>query len=141
MLEKVQCISSVSGGSLATYFAARKLPRSEPMLGSRGLSPVYEQFFKDYRAAMQENFEQAALWRQVLFFRAFNPTKAADQSNTRCGTAHSDAPSSPNLAGQHGLVLHPSHGHDHVRPPLPQRRVTLAATHNQPPPRFCHTSV
>jgi patatin-like phospholipase len=78
VLEKVQYISSVSGGSLATgYFAARKPPRSEPMLGSQGLSPVYEHSFKDYRAAMQENFEQAALWRQVLFFRAFNPTKAA----------------------------------------------------------------
>jgi predicted acylesterase/phospholipase RssA len=78
VLEKVQYISSVSGGSLATgYFAARKPPRSVPVLGPQGLSPAYEQFFKDYKAAMQENFELAAAWRQVAFFRAFNPTKAA----------------------------------------------------------------
>jgi predicted acylesterase/phospholipase RssA len=78
VLEKVQYISSVSGGSLATgYFAARKPPGSQPVLGERGLSPAYQQFFKDYKSAMQENFEVAAAWRQVLFFRAFNPTKAA----------------------------------------------------------------
>lgn len=78
VLEKVQYISSVSGGSLATgYFAARKPPRSVPVLGPQGLSPAYEQFFKDYKSAMQENFELAAAWRQVAFFRAFNPTKAA----------------------------------------------------------------
>ena len=78
VLEKVQYMSSVSGGSLATgYFAARKPPRSVPVLGPQGLSPAYEEFFKDYKAAMQENFERAAAWRQVAFFRAFNPTKAA----------------------------------------------------------------
>ena len=79
VLERVQYISSVSGGSLATgYFAARKPGRAEPMLGSQGLlSPAYERFFREYRAAMQENFEAAAVWRQLLLFRAFNPTKAA----------------------------------------------------------------
>jgi predicted acylesterase/phospholipase RssA len=78
VVEKVQYISSVSGGSLATgYFAARKPPRSVPVLGPQGLSPAYEQFFKDYKSAMQENFELPAAWRQVAFFRAFNPTKAA----------------------------------------------------------------
>jgi len=78
VLEKVEYMSSVSGGSLATgYFAARKPPRSVPVLGPQGLSPTYEQFFKDYKSAMQENFELPAAWRQVAFFRAFNPTKAA----------------------------------------------------------------
>jgi predicted acylesterase/phospholipase RssA len=78
VLEKVQYMSSVSGGSLATgYFAARKPPRSVPVLGPQGLSPAYAQFFKDYQSAMQENFELPAAWRQVAFFRAFNPTKAA----------------------------------------------------------------
>ncbi|HEY7204571.1 MAG TPA: patatin-like phospholipase family protein [Methylomirabilota bacterium] len=78
VLERVQYISSVSGGSLATgYFAARKPGRAEPMLTAQGLSPAYERFFKEYRAAMQENFEAAAIWRQLLLFRAFNPTKAA----------------------------------------------------------------
>src|SRR4029077_17909853 len=78
VLEKVQYISSVSGGSLATgYFAALKPPRSEPVLGSSGLSPAYVRFFKDYKAATQKDFELPAAWRQVLFFRAFNPTKLA----------------------------------------------------------------
>lgn len=79
VLERVQYISSVSGGSLATgYFAARKPGRAEPMLGSQGrMSPAYERFFREFRAAMQENFEAAAIWRQLLLFRAFNPTKAA----------------------------------------------------------------
>ena len=78
VLEKVQYISSVSGGSLATgYFAARKPARSEPVLAPRGLSPAYERFFADYKAAMQEDFELPSAWRQLLFFRAFNPTKLA----------------------------------------------------------------
>ncbi len=78
VLDMVQYISSVSGGSLATgYFAARKPPRSEPMLTAGRLSPVYESFFKDYKAAMQEDFELPAAARQLLLFRAFNPTKLA----------------------------------------------------------------
>ena len=78
VLEKVQYISSVSGGSLATgYFAALKPPRSEPVLAGSGLSPAYVRFFKEYKAAMQDDFERPAAWRQVLFFRAFNPTKLA----------------------------------------------------------------
>ncbi len=80
LLERVQYVSSVSGGSLATgYFAARKPPRREPVLGPGpdGLSPAYEEFFREFKAAMQENFQWAAAWRQLAFFRAFNPTKAA----------------------------------------------------------------
>ena len=78
VLEKVQYISSVSGGSLATgYFAARKPARSEPVLAPQGLSPAYDRFFADYKAAMQEDFELPSAWRQLLFFRAFNPTKLA----------------------------------------------------------------
>src|ERR1700687_992903 len=66
------------GAALATEScAARKPPRSQPVLGSSGFSPAYEQFFKDYKAAMQEDFELPAAWRQVLLFRAFNPTKLA----------------------------------------------------------------
>jgi len=78
VLEMVQYISSVSGGSLATgYFAARKPPRSEPMLSGRTLSPAYEAFFKAYKAAMQEDFERPALFRQLLLFRGLNPTQVA----------------------------------------------------------------
>ncbi|HZP39624.1 MAG TPA: patatin-like phospholipase family protein [Methylomirabilota bacterium] len=80
LLERVQYVSSVSGGSLAAgYFAARKPPRREPVLGPgpAGLSPAYEEFFRELKAAMQENFQWAAAWRQIAFLRAFNPTKAA----------------------------------------------------------------
>src|SRR5262245_30088068 len=78
VLETVQYISGVSGGSLATgYYAALKPPRTQPMLGGAGLSPEYEQFFKAYKSAMQEDFELAAAGRQLLKFRAFNPTKLA----------------------------------------------------------------
>ncbi|HSB80472.1 MAG TPA: patatin-like phospholipase family protein [Candidatus Methylomirabilis sp.] len=79
LLEKVHFMSSVSGGSLATaYYAALKPPKTEPVLGDRdGLSLKYQEFFEAYRAAMQENFERSALFRQMLFFRAFNPTKLA----------------------------------------------------------------
>jgi predicted acylesterase/phospholipase RssA len=78
LLERVQYISSVSGGSLATaYYAALKPPKSEPVLGDQGLSPVYQKFFSTYKEAMQENFEWPAALRQVLFFRLFNSTKGA----------------------------------------------------------------
>jgi len=78
LLERVQYISSVSGGSLATaYYAALKPPKAEPVLGDRGLAPAYQTFFTAYKAAMQENFEWPAALRQVLLFRAFNPTKGA----------------------------------------------------------------
>jgi predicted acylesterase/phospholipase RssA len=78
LLERVQYISSVSGGSLATaYYAALKPPKSEPVLGDQGLSPVYQKFFSAYKEAMQKNFEWPAALRQVLLFRAFNQTKFA----------------------------------------------------------------
>ncbi len=80
LLVRVHYRSRVSGGRLATgYFAARTPPRAQPVLGPgpATLSPAYEEFFREYKAAMQENFEWPAAWRQVAFFRAFNPTKAA----------------------------------------------------------------
>jgi predicted acylesterase/phospholipase RssA len=77
-LEHVQYISSVSGGSLAAgYFVARKPPRTEPVLAGSALSPAYAAFFKEYKSAVQQDFELAAAGRQLLFFRAFNPTKLA----------------------------------------------------------------
>jgi predicted acylesterase/phospholipase RssA len=66
VLERVQYISSVSGGSLAAaYYAALKPPI------------IDEDFFRKFKAAMQEDFELPAAMRQVLFLRAFNPTKFA----------------------------------------------------------------
>jgi Patatin-like phospholipase len=78
LLERVQYISSVSGGSLATaYYAALKPPKSESVLGDQGLSPAYQKFFNAFKGAMQENFELPAAVRQLLLLRAFNPTQGA----------------------------------------------------------------
>ncbi|HEY7533883.1 MAG TPA: patatin-like phospholipase family protein [Nitrospiraceae bacterium] len=78
VLETVSYISSVSGGSLATaYYVTQKPPKSEPVLGEQGLSPRYQDFFSAYKNAMQTNFQERALLRQLAFFRALNPTKLA----------------------------------------------------------------
>jgi len=78
VLETVSYMSSVSGGSLATaYYVAKKPPRSEPVLGVQGLSPRYREFFSAYTTAMQTNFQERAVVRQLAFFRALNPTKLA----------------------------------------------------------------
>lgn len=78
VLEKVGYISSVSGGSLATaYYAVKKPPKSVPVIDEQGLSPMYRSFFSDFKTAMQMDFQSPAAVRQLLFFRAFNPTKFA----------------------------------------------------------------
>ena len=78
VLETVTYMSSVSGGSLATaYYVAKKPPKSEPVLGKQGLSPRYREFFSAYKTAMQTNFQERALVRQLMLFRALNPTKLA----------------------------------------------------------------
>lgn len=78
VLETVGYMSSVSGGSLATaYYVVKKPPKSEPVLGERGLSPAYRRFFESFKRAMQTNFQLRAAIRQLLQFRAFNPSKFA----------------------------------------------------------------
>lgn len=78
VLEGVAYMSSVSGGSLATaYYALKKPPKSEPVLDAQGLTPGYRTFFTDFKSAMQMDFQTRAAARQLLFFRAFNPTKFA----------------------------------------------------------------
>lgn len=78
VLEKVQFMSSVSGGSLATaYYAARKPPKTRPILDAHGLTETYRNFFAAYKTSMQLDFQRPALARQLLFFRALNPTKLA----------------------------------------------------------------
>ena len=77
-LELVTHMSSVSGGSLATaYYTMKKPPQSVPVLSEQGLSPMYQNFFSDFKTAMQMDFEWRAAIRQLLFFRALNPTKFA----------------------------------------------------------------
>jgi hypothetical protein len=66
LLERVQYISSVSGGSLsAAYYSMAKPGRGEPVLAADGLSPAYQKFFRDYHAAMQSSWEEA-LWQVTL---------------------------------------------------------------------------
>jgi predicted acylesterase/phospholipase RssA len=78
VLEAVTHMSSVSGGSLATaYYALNKPPKSEPVLNGQGLTAAYERFFSAFKNDMQLNFQGKALARQILNFRAFNPTKSA----------------------------------------------------------------
>ena len=77
-LETVTHMSSVSGGSLATaYYSLKKPVKSVPVLDSQGLTHAYRAFFSDFNAAMQMDFQTRAAIRQLLFFRAFNPTKFA----------------------------------------------------------------
>lgn len=78
LLELVTHMSSVSGGSLATaYYALNKPGRSEPVLEGSQLSRPYQKFFSQFKQDMQLNFQRRAVARQLLFFRAFNPTKLA----------------------------------------------------------------
>lgn len=78
VLEKVNYISSVSGGSLAAaYYAVKKPPKEISILSDHGLSQPYRDFFSAYKVDMQRNFQRPALIRQFLFFREFNPTKLA----------------------------------------------------------------
>lgn len=77
-LETVTHMSGVSGGSLATaYYALKKPPKSEPILGAEGLSQSYQRFFSSFKRDIQSNFQGQAFLRQFLNFRAFNPTKSA----------------------------------------------------------------
>lgn len=63
LIDRVQYISSVSGGSLAAaYYAAMKPTRTEPVLDGQDLSPAYRKFFRDYKHAMQKNFEWPVLF-------------------------------------------------------------------------------
>lgn len=78
MLDKVTHMSSVSGGSLATaYYAVKKPAKSEAILATDGLSPIYRQFFASFKEDMQLNFQLRALGRQMVNFRVANPTKLA----------------------------------------------------------------
>jgi len=78
VLEKVNYLSSVSGGSLAAaYYAAKKPPKEMPMLDNTGISKVYQAFFDTYKKDMQTDFQRKAFIRQSIFFRGFNPTKSA----------------------------------------------------------------
>ena len=79
LLEQVSYLSSVSGGSLAaSYFATQKPSNEKPVLTPVGsLTNEYQTFFERYEDAMSRDYEFPVLLRQVVKFRAFNPTKTA----------------------------------------------------------------
>jgi len=69
LIEKVNYISSVSGGSLAAaYFGLLKPGRNVPVLSGTDLSTPYRSFFQKFNSTMQQDFE-GALIRGVLLGR------------------------------------------------------------------------
>ncbi len=61
LIERIQYISSVSGGSVATaYYGLNKPERSEPVLDGGGrLTASYQAFFDTYRADMARDYEKS----------------------------------------------------------------------------------
>src|SRR5262249_54649794 len=78
-IEKINHISSVSGGSLsATYYTLKKPGHDVPVLNSDGsLSAAYRAFFDQYRTELSQDFETSLIWRQLLSFRWLNSALAA----------------------------------------------------------------
>ena len=76
LLEQVSYISSVSGGSMASaYFALKKPPREVRVLNPDGeMSEDYQRFFKHFKEGMAKDYEGPLLWRQLAYFRWFNPS-------------------------------------------------------------------
>jgi predicted acylesterase/phospholipase RssA len=79
VLEQVDYLSSVSGGSLAaSYYASQKPPRERAVLMPDGaLTGDYQAFFDRYKSLLTQDFESALIWRQVLHFRWLNSALAA----------------------------------------------------------------
>src|SRR5262245_4169725 len=79
VINKINHLSSVSGGSLsATYYMLKKPGRDVPVLNTDGnLSEAYRTFFEQYRTALSQDFETRLIWRQLLSFRWINSALAA----------------------------------------------------------------
>jgi hypothetical protein len=79
LINRINHLSSVSGGSLsATYYVQKKPGREVPVLNPDGsLSEAYRAFFDQYRTELSQDFETALIWRQLLSFRWINSALAA----------------------------------------------------------------
>ena len=79
LIEKINHMSSVSGGSIAaTYYTLKKPGRDVKVLNPDGsLSDAYRAFFDQYRADISQDFETSLIWRQLLSFRWLNSALAA----------------------------------------------------------------
>lgn len=71
VLERVDYLSSVSGGGLpAAYYALYKPPRGTPALNPDGtMTAEYQSFFTDLEAKVSQDFQNALIWRQLGSFR------------------------------------------------------------------------
>src|SRR5215475_63749 len=78
-IDKIDHVSSVSGGSLsASYYILKKPGRDVPVLNADGsLSAGYRAFFDQYRTELSQDFETSLIWRQLLSFRWLNSALAA----------------------------------------------------------------
>jgi hypothetical protein len=79
ILEHITHLSSVSGGSIAaTHYALRKPGKGVKVLNPDGtMTAEYQNFFKQYRDDLGQDFETALIWRQLLSFRWINSALAA----------------------------------------------------------------
>jgi hypothetical protein len=79
VINKINHLSSVSGGSLsASYYVLKKPGRDVPVLNPDGsLSDAYRAFFDQYRTELSQDFETSLIWRQMLSFRWINSALAA----------------------------------------------------------------
>ena len=79
LLDRIDYLSSVSGGSLsASYYVLKKPGRDVPVLNPDGsLSEAYRTFFDQYRTQLSQDFETSLIWRQLLSFRWLNSALAA----------------------------------------------------------------
>jgi hypothetical protein len=79
LLERVNHVSSVSGGSIAgAYYVMKKPGHDVKVLNPDGtMSDAYRAFFDQYRADLSQDFEGALIWRQLLSFRWINSALAA----------------------------------------------------------------
>lgn len=79
VLEQVDYLSSVSGGSIAaSYYVLKKPGRGTPMLAPDGsMTPAYRTFFDGYRHAVGQRIGPSVFWRQMSRFRWINPASGA----------------------------------------------------------------
>ena len=79
LIERIDHVSSVSGGSIASaYYTLKKPGRGVKVLNPDGtLSDAYRTFFDQYRADLSQDFESSLIWRQLLSFRWINSALAA----------------------------------------------------------------
>jgi hypothetical protein len=102
VLETVTHMSSVSGGSLATaYYVVKKPPKSVPVLGEQGLSPMYR-LFPTSRRPCRWIFKHVAV--RQLRFQSVNPPNSPTHF-LRSGTATFSGDDFPSSRGNSAVTV------------------------------------